>query len=63
MNAPAYKLTKHVARILEQHAPLPHSFNIRNIGAVLMDLKDIPWRHETCIIQHSKFVQISPSAD
>ena len=41
-NAPAYKLTKHLACILEQHAPLPYSFNIRNVVAILMDLKDIP---------------------
>ena len=42
MNAPAYKLPKHMAHILEQHAPLPYSFNIRNIVAILTDLTDIP---------------------
>jgi hypothetical protein len=42
MNAPTYKVTKHLAHILEQHAALPYSFNIRNIMATLMDVKDIP---------------------
>jgi hypothetical protein len=46
MNAPDYKLAKHLVRISEQRATPPYSFDIRNRAALLMHLKNITFHED-----------------
>jgi hypothetical protein len=41
-NAPAYKLAKHLAKILQQTLQLPYTYNISNTVHLTNDLNNIP---------------------
>jgi hypothetical protein len=41
-NAPAYKLSKLFTKKVNQLAPLPHSFNVKNAQDLLNDLENTP---------------------
>jgi len=45
--APAYKLAKHLSKILQLHIPLPNAFNVRSPTHLLDDLYDIPYEQGT----------------
>jgi len=41
MNPPVYKRAKYLVLMSEQHDPLPSSFNVKILVALVADLKDI----------------------
>jgi len=46
-SAPAYKLAKHLNKLLQLHIPLPNAFNVKNPTHLLDDLYDIPYEQGT----------------
>jgi hypothetical protein len=42
--APAYKMAKHLSKLIQLHIPLPNAFNINNSAQIIEDLSDIPYR-------------------
>jgi hypothetical protein len=40
--APAYKIAKHLSKLIQLHIPLPNAFNINNPAQLIEDLSDIP---------------------
>jgi hypothetical protein len=58
--APAYKLDKHLNKLIQTHIPLPNAFNVRSPTNLIEDLLEIPYKQGLKLVSFN-IVNIYPN--